>query len=62
MGKSGELFMSMMASKMDPDEYFHWLTTQEEQQEQDLNQELLTGNKPSLNDLDNLFTIDEEDE
>jgi hypothetical protein len=50
MSKSSEMFMATRIAEMQPDEYFQWLTSQEALEE------MLVGDKPTLTDLDNLFT------
>lgn len=59
MSKSSELFMEMRASEISPDEYFHWLTTAEEAEEENQFPEM---GSLSINDLDNLFTCADDDE
>lgn len=63
MSASSRLFMEMQASKMPVDEYFEWLNSDDNSEKPEITpKELLIGNKPCLEDLDNLFEIDEEDD
>jgi hypothetical protein len=55
MSKSSEMFMATRIAEMQPDEYFQWLTSQEALEE------MLVGDKPTLTDLDNLFTCADDD-
>lgn len=75
MGRSSELFMEMRMLDMQPDEYFELLNNLEYEESIERkygygltktlimseNKDLLLGRKPTLEDLDNLFEIEEDE-